>query len=98
MTNCGALNELNNLLKADDIPIYYKPSIKAVMDTIRLSSSEKTTSAVIKNDLAVEKIIDEIEKEFEKVDIPIMDKLSIFAKIQNALYKCAESNLESVDE
>ena len=40
MTIGGALSELNNLLKADDIPIYYKPSIKAVMDTIVLSSSE----------------------------------------------------------
>ena len=41
MTIGGALSELNNLLKADDIPVYYKPSIKAVMDTITLSSSEK---------------------------------------------------------
>jgi len=41
MTIGGALSELNNLLKADDIPVYYKPSIKAVMDTIALSGSEK---------------------------------------------------------
>lgn len=40
MTIGGAFSELNNLLKADDIPVYYKPSIKAVMDTIALSSSE----------------------------------------------------------
>ena len=40
MTMGGAFSELNNLLKADDIPFYYKPSIKAVMDTITLSSSE----------------------------------------------------------
>ena len=40
MTIGGALSDLNNLLKADDIPVYYKPSIKAVMDTIALSSSE----------------------------------------------------------
>ena len=46
------------------------------------------------NDLGVEKIIDEMEKEFEKVDIPIMDKLTLFAKVQNALYKCAVSNSE----
>ncbi len=45
-----------------------------------------------KNDLAVEKIIDEIEKEFEKVDIPSTDKLIILAKVQNALYKCAISD------
>ena len=41
MTIGGTLSELNNLLKADDIPFYYKPSIKAVMDTIALSNSEK---------------------------------------------------------
>lgn len=40
MTIGGALSELNNLLKSDDIPIYYKSSIKAVMDTIALSNSE----------------------------------------------------------
>ncbi len=40
MTLGGALSELGNLLKADDIPVYYKTSIKAVMDTITLSSSE----------------------------------------------------------
>ena len=43
-----------------------------------------------KNDLEVEKIIDELEKEFEKVNIPIMDKLTLFAKTQNALYRCAD--------
>lgn len=34
MTIGGALSDLNNLLNADNIPFYYKPSIKAVMDTI----------------------------------------------------------------
>ena len=34
MTIGGALSDLNNLLNADNIPVYYKPSIKAVMDTI----------------------------------------------------------------
>lgn len=36
MTIGGALSDLNNLLNADDIPCYYKPSIKAVIDTIAL--------------------------------------------------------------
>lgn len=48
----------------------------------------------IQNDLTVEKIMDEIEKEFEKVEIPSVDKITIFAKVQNALYKCAVSNSE----
>lgn len=51
MTIRGALSDLDNLLKADDIPFYYKPSIKAVMDTIALSSSEKPNNSTTKNDL-----------------------------------------------
>ena len=48
MTIGGALSELNNLLKADDIPFYYKPAIKAVMDTISNDECEKD---VLKIDL-----------------------------------------------
>lgn len=59
-----------------------------------VQEAEEEQEPTTKNDLGVEKIIDEIEKEFEKVDIPIMDKLTIFAKVQNALYKCAVSNSE----
>jgi len=51
MTIGGALSDLNNLLNADDIPFYYKPSIKAVMDTIALEQ-EPTT----KNDLVVDAV------------------------------------------
>lgn len=42
MTIGGALSDLNNLLNADDIPCYYKPSIKAVMDTIALEQEPKS--------------------------------------------------------
>lgn len=42
MTILEVLNELNNLLKADDIPIYYKPSIKAIMDNVKLEQNKKT--------------------------------------------------------
>ena len=34
MTIQGAMNELINLLNADDIPIYYKGGIKKVIETI----------------------------------------------------------------
>ena len=34
MTIQGAMNELINLLKANDIPIYYKSGIKKVIETI----------------------------------------------------------------
>ena len=44
MTIGGALSDLNNLLNADDIPCYYKPSIKAVMDTIALSSRDLSSA------------------------------------------------------
>ena len=57
MTIRGALSDLDNLLKADDIPFYYKPSIKAVMDTIALSSSEKPNNSTTKNDLGVDCIL-----------------------------------------
>jgi len=42
MTIGGAISELNNLLKADDIPIYYKPSIKKVIETIKALSEQRT--------------------------------------------------------
>ena len=34
MTIQGAMNELVNLLNADDIPVYYKGGIKKVIETI----------------------------------------------------------------
>ena len=34
MTIQGAMNELMNLLNAEDIPIYYKGGIKKVIETI----------------------------------------------------------------
>lgn len=36
MTIKGALNDLNKLIEADDIPFYYKPMIKSIIDTIML--------------------------------------------------------------
>lgn len=68
-------------------------SVKSDVDMAKVADAIKALKQEpIKNHLGVEKIIDEVEKEFEKVDIPIMDKLTIFAKVQNALYKCAVSN------
>lgn len=48
MTIGGAISELNNLLKADDIPIYYKPSIKKVIETIE--QEPKTGRWVVTDD------------------------------------------------
>ena len=57
MTINGALSDLNNLLKADDIPIYYKSSIKAVMDTIALSKpQEPKTGHWIKSNIGGAKV------------------------------------------
>ena len=39
MTISGAISDLNNLLKADDIPAYYKPSIQKIIETIALEQS-----------------------------------------------------------
>lgn len=44
MTIDGAISDLNNLLKADDIPIYYKPSIKKVIETIEQEPCEDAVS------------------------------------------------------
>ena len=49
MTKGGALSELNNLLKADDIPFYYKPSIKAIMDTIALDLEQEPKTKYCKD-------------------------------------------------
>lgn len=38
----------------------------------------------------VEKILDELEEEFAKANMPVNDKLTLFAKVSNAIYKCAE--------
>ena len=38
----------------------------------------------------IDKLIDDIEKEFEKVNIPVMEKLTLFSKVQNAIYKWSD--------
>jgi len=40
MTIQGAIAELNNLIKADDIPVYYKPSLEKIKETIELEFAE----------------------------------------------------------
>ena len=42
MTIQGAIDELMHLLDADDVPIYYKPSIEKVIDTIILERARHT--------------------------------------------------------
>ena len=77
MTIGGALSELNNLLKADDIPFYYKPSIKAVIDTVILSSSEKSNN------------LDTLNKIRERIDL---EKLGYppSAGYYKAIMKCLQ--------
>jgi len=53
MTIGGAISDLNNLLKAHDIPIYYKPSIKKVIETIEQEPCEDAVSrGAMRNGLA----------------------------------------------
>jgi hypothetical protein len=59
MTIGGALSALNDLLNADDIPFYYKPSIKAVKDTIQCEKCE-CEKDVLKIDLT--ELLNLIEK------------------------------------
>lgn len=41
MTISGVINDLNNLLNADDVPVYYKPSIKKVIETIEQEQQQQ---------------------------------------------------------
>ena len=38
----------------------------------------------------VEKILNELEEEFAKANMPVNDKLTLFAKVSNIIYKYAE--------
>lgn len=79
MTIGGALSDLNNLLKADDIPSYYKPSIKAVMDTIALEqepSKGEKTNETDKEIHGVREELKAIEKELHNLN-RILEKRKI---------------------
>ena len=80
MTIGGALSELNNLLKADDIPIYYKPSIKAVMDTVVLSNSENSNRWI--------PVSERLPEEGKEVLITILWKDGIRTIEKSALFDC----------
>jgi len=59
MTIGGAISELNNLLKAENIPFYYKPSIKKVIETIEQDAIEQS-------------VLDNIKAEIEQNAYPIV--------------------------
>jgi hypothetical protein len=73
MTIGGAVSQLDNLLKADDIPCYYKTSIKAVMDTIALEQEpfkpmiEIDLYSVIKQKYIERDILDKIRAKINKI-------------------------------
>ena len=49
MTIQGAIAELNNLLKADDIPFYYEGSIKKVIETIEMKFKDAVPLSAIED-------------------------------------------------
>lgn len=77
MTIGGALSDLDNLLKADDIPCYYKPSIKAVMDTVKLSSSEIPTGSEVLDKIRAE--IDQLQTYYDN---------DYFSENRDSMFKC----------
>ena len=97
MTIGVALSGLDNLLKADDIPCYYKPSIKAIMDTITLSKLQESfinkpciSEKVCEHDkqMVLDKIRAEIESAFEDLDGYDSDELTTFVcRIENIFNK-----------
>ena len=50
MTIQGALNDLSNLLTSSDIPMYYKPSLKKIKETIELEMQPKMGEWIIIDD------------------------------------------------
>lgn len=91
MTIGGALSVLNDLLNADDIPFFYKPSIKAVMDVVASGSMEIPTDSNFKMDLAVFKHL------LSADDIPFYYKPPIKAvmdTIQTERCECEKDVLE----
>ena len=84
MTIGGALSVLNDLLNADDIPFFYKPSIKAVMDVVASGSLEIPTDSNIKMDLAVFKHL------LSADDIPFYYKPSIKAVMDTIILSGSE--------
>lgn len=103
MTIRGALSDLDNLLKADDIPFYYKPSIKAVMDTIALSSSEKPNNSTTKNDLGVECIsrdsaIKALDYDIDSFEFKsgVSKYMNDIAKLLNTIYEIQVNNIKAL--
>lgn len=75
MTIGGALSDLNDLLNADDIPFYYKPLIKAVMDTIRAERCECEKDVIVIDLTALlnqleQTGVDNIEVSFTNLEYP----------------------------
>ena len=58
MTIQGAIEDLNNLINAKDIPVYYKPSLEKIKETIELENQ---------NTLQAE--LEEIRTEISKIKI-----------------------------
>jgi len=50
MTVKGAIAELQNLMNQDDIPFYYKGSIKKVIETIQMDCRENITGEWVGHD------------------------------------------------
>ena len=76
MTIKGALNDLNKLIEADDIPFYYKPMIKSIMDTIMLEQES----------CEVERISIEALRQDERIHHnPVPELQGLFDFIENKL-------------
>ena len=67
MTIQGAIAELNNLLKADDVPFYYEGSIKKVIETIEMEFEDVIPLSAIEDIKAeIENRRDEIKEVADK--------------------------------
>ena len=63
MTIQGAIYELNNMLSSNDIPCYWKPVIKKIIETIEQTNKDLISKSVLdqirwERDIAIEQLKD----------------------------------------
>jgi hypothetical protein len=105
MTIQGAIYELNNMLSSNDIPCYWKPVIKKIIETVeQIDGDLISRQAVITMLNKIENAVEDGDGfqfnewvEYAK-DIPSAEKIAVFKIVGNTKqhYECSKCN-EQVD-
>lgn len=99
MTLKGAITELQNLIFADDVPMYYKGGIQKVIETIAMEFSERHTEKYCTNckhnGIATDYKCGECQHmdkwEHRYADTPQTDCIIVDARFKAHCLNCAES-------